>query len=342
MRILIEVGHPKHVHLFRPLLKRWKARGDIFQVVTRDKDITHALLDRFGVPYVCLSKQQRSYRSALELLVRWLRCVQWVRCFRADIVLSVAGITTALPSRILGVPNIALTDTETAVLSNRIAFPFADCILTPEWFTLRLGPRHRTYRGFHEWAYLHPDEFQPKADLVRAEGIDPANPYALVRLVKWDAAHDRGESGLQRADTTKLVNELGKQMPVYISAEGTLPAELQTWVAKFNIHQVHHVLAFATLVIGESPSMATEAALLGVPAVLASSWAGRCGNMQVLEQKFNLMRVFSRGASAVQTALDLATQLPSRDEIRARRDQLTHELECVPDVIERHILDLTT
>ena len=129
---------------------------------------------------------------------------------------------------------------------------------------------------------------------------------------------------------------------VYISAEGTLPAELQTWVAKFNIHQVHHVLAFATLVIGESPSMATEAALLGVPAVLASSWAGRCGNMQVLEQKFNLMRVFSRGASAVQTALDLATQLPSRDEIRARRDQLTHELECVPDVIERHILDLTT
>lgn len=340
MRILIELGHPKHVHFFRPLLKRWAARNDAVQIVTRDKDITHALLNRFGMPYVCLSKQQRSYRAAFELLVRWYRFAGWVRRFHPDVVLSVAGITTALPSKILGVPNLALTDTETAGLSNRIAFPFADRILTPEWFTLRFGARHRTYRGFHEWAYLHPDEFQPSVEAARAEGIDPDKPYALVRLVKWDAAHDRGESGLLRADTVELAKGLAKIMPLYISAEGALPPELQPFAAKFAVHRVHHVLAFATLVVGESPSMATEAALLGVPTVLASSWAGRCGNMQVLEQRFGLMRVFAHGASAVRTVLELATHLPSRQEICVRRDQLTRELECVPDVIERHIMEL--
>ena len=340
MRILVEVGHPKHVHFFRPLFKRWSARGDVFQIITRDKDITHALLDHFDLSYVCLSKKQRSYRAAQELLVRWYRFAFWVRRFRPDITLSVAGITTALPSRILGVPNMALTDTETAVLSNRIAFPFADRILTPEWFTLRFGKRHHTYRGFHEWTYLHPDEFQPMVDVVRAEGIVPERPYALIRLVKWDAAHDRGESGFSRIDMITLVNELAKTMRVYVSSEGVLPSELQPFAAEFNVHQVHHILAFATLVIGESPSMATEAALLGVPTVLASSWAGRCGNMQVLENRFGLMRVFTDSALAAKTALALAAHLPSRNEIHARRDRLTSELECVTDVIERHIAEL--
>ena len=340
MRILLEIGHPKHVHFFRPLLRRWAAQGDIVQIVTRDKDITHALLDHYGIPYVCLSKQQRSYRAALELSLRWYRFAGWVRRFRPDVTLSVAGITTALPSRTLGVPNIALTDTETAVLSNRIAFPFADCILTPEWFLKRLGARHRTYRGFHEWAYLHPNEFQPDAELVRSEGIEPNQPYAILRLVKWDAAHDRGEHGLMLTDTLALVRGLSRTMRVYLSAEGALPSELQPFAAKFDVHRIHHILAFATLVAGESPSMATEAALLGVPAVLASSWAGRCGNMQVLEHRFGLMHVFADGASAVQAALDLAAHPPARDEIRARRDQLTLELECVPDVVERHIAAL--
>jgi len=340
MRILLEIGHPKHVHFFRPLLRRWAGRGDVVQIVTRDKDITHALLDRFGAPYVCLSKQQRSYHAALELALRWYRFAGWVRRFHPDVALSVAGITTALPSRILGVPNLALTDTETAVLSNRIAFPFADCVLTPEWFNKRFGARHRTYRGFHEWAYLHPDEFQPDAEVVRAESIEPDQPYAVVRLVKWDAAHDRGESGLSRTDTIALTNGLSKTMRVYISAEGALPSELQPFAAKFDVHRIHHILAFATLVVGESPSMATEAALLGVPAVLASSWAGRCGNMQVLEHRFGLMRVFADGAAAGQAALELAAHPPARNEIRARRDQLTRELECVPDVVERHIAEL--
>lgn len=337
MRILVEIAHPKHVHLFRPLIKRWRARGDAVQIVTRDKDITHALLDRYALPYVCLSRQQRGLVTAIELLLRWLKFAEWIRRFKPDITLSVAGITTALPSRILGVPNLALTDTETARLSNRIAFPFADRILTPEWFNGRFGVRHHTYRSFHEWAYLHPDEFQADVSIARAEGVDPNGVFALVRLVRWDAAHDRGESGFARGEVIALVSALAKKMRVFVSAEGELPVELQSFAANFHVENVHHILAFASLVIGESPSMATEAALLGVPAILASSWAGRCGNMQVLENRFGLMRVFAQGARAVDAALQLAEHLPAREEMRARRDQLMRELECVPDVIEHHI-----
>src|SRR5690242_14238283 len=93
-RILVEVGHPKHVHLFRPLLRRWHMRGDIVQVVTRDKDITEQLLARYQIPYISLSKQQRGYKAGLELVMRWVKLSGVIQQFRPDIVLSVAGITT--------------------------------------------------------------------------------------------------------------------------------------------------------------------------------------------------------------------------------------------------------
>jgi len=330
------------VHFFRPSLRRWQARGDTVQILTRDKDLTQPLLNRYNLPYASLSKQQRGYRAALELITRWTKCGAWIQRFRPHLALSVAGITTAPPAKILRVPNLALTDTETAVTSNRIAFPFADRVLTPQWFVGDFGLRHFRYRGFHEWAYLHPAEFQPNAALVRAAGIDTDAPYALVRFVRWDAAHDKGEHGFAREDAIRLTQALSKKMRVLISAEGALPAELKLFAAKFHVEHIHHILAFASLVVGESPSMATEAALLGAPAILASSWAGRCGNMQVLEKQFGLMQVFENGAAAVDAALAcIAPRNMDDAERAARRDDLTRQLECVPDVIDEHICALT-
>ncbi|MFQ5668397.1 MAG: DUF354 domain-containing protein [Candidatus Binatia bacterium] len=341
MRILLDIHHPKHVHFFRPLIRRWETRGDVVQIVTRDKDITHRLLDLYDLPYVCLSRQRHGWRTALELPWRWLRFAGWIRRFRPDVVLSVAGITTALPSRLLGVPNIALTDTDTASLSNRIAFPFADRILTPEWFNGRFGPRHHVYRGFHEWTYLNPAEFQPEPAVARAEGIDPGVPYAVVRLVHWGAAHDWGERGLGAAGAVALVEQLARKLRVYISAEGPVPPALQPYTARVRADRIHHVLACAGIVVGESPSMATEAALLGVPAVLISSWAGRCGNMQVLEKQYGLMQVFSDSRAGVSAALALADHPPDRETIHARRQALVADLCDMAAMVDRHIAAVT-
>lgn len=342
VRILLDIHHPKHVHFFRPLIRRWQAGGNNVQIVTRDKDITHRLLELYDLPYVCLSRQQRGWRTGVELVQRWVRFAGWIRRFRPDIVLSVAGITTALPSRLLGVPNIVLTDTETAVLSNRIAFPFADRILTPEWFNGRFGLRHHLYRGFHEWSYLNPDEFQPDRTLVHDEGIDPATPYAVLRLVHWGAAHDRGERGLEPQHIEWLVEQLSRRMRVYVSAEAArLPAVLQPYAARFRVDRVHHVLAFAFLVVGESPSMATEAALLAIPSVLVSSWAGRCGNMQVLEQRYGLMSVHAESGEGAAAAVALADSPPTRAAIEARRQELLAELCNIPRMLNQHIAAVT-
>jgi len=337
VRVLLDIHHPKHVHIFRPLIRRWQERGDTVQIVTRDKDITHRLLDSYNLPFVCLSRRQQGWRSGVELLLRWGRCATWIRRFHPDVVLSMAGITTAPPARLLGVPNILLTDMETATLSNRIAFPFADRILTPEWFNGRFGRRHHVYRGFYEWSYLNPAEFRPDADIVRGEGIDPGQPYAVLRLVHWSAAHDRGEHGFAAHDVEALVQQLSRRLQVYVSAEGAVSDALQPHLARFRVDRIHHVLACASLVVGESPSMATEAALLGVPAVLVSSWAGRCGNMQVLERQYGLMQVFAESQHGVGAAVAIAESPPDRASIAARRQALLADLCDIPSMLDGHI-----
>ncbi|MEW6717734.1 MAG: DUF354 domain-containing protein [Chloroflexota bacterium] len=336
MRILLDIHHPKQVHFFRPLIHRWQECGDVVQIVSRDKDITHHLLELYGMPYVSLSRQQTGWRSSIELVQRWIRFAGWVRRFRPDIVLSVAGITSAPPSRLLGVPNIALTDTETATLSNRISFPFADRILTPEWFNRDFGSRHFRYRGFHEWGYLNPATFQPNAKLLQAEGINPDEPYAIVRLVRWGAAHDRSQYGLTAREALILVKSLSNRMRVYLSCESLPPEELRPYLLKANVDKIHHLLAFSRLTVGESPSMGTEACLLGVPAILISSWAGQCGNMQVL-QKFGLMQVYPRGEDGIQAALRLADHPPPKEEWDFKRETLTRDLESIPEMLDKHI-----
>ena len=219
MRILVDILHPKQAHFFRPLIQDWQRRGDVVQIVTRDKDITHQLLERFGFSYICLSKQAKKGSLGFELVQRWLKLAALTRKFRPDISMSVTGISTALPSKVLGVPNIAFTDTETATVSNRIAFPFADRILTPAWFLGDFGPNHYRYKGFHEWSYLHPNEFTADPEIVKAEGLDPFEPYAVARLVRWDAVHDQRERGLSPSEAVTLIKQLSKRMRVVLSSE---------------------------------------------------------------------------------------------------------------------------
>lgn len=341
MRILVDVLHPKHAHFFRPLIRRWIGKGHDVKVATRHKDITHELLNLFQMPYICLSRQKKGIGMVLELITHWRNLVSVLKDFRPNVVISIGGIMTSIPCKVLGIANLALTDTETAELGNRISFPFADCVLTPEWFTKDFGKRHFRYRSFHEWSYLHPAEFCPLPDIVRSEGIDPEEPYAIIRFVRWDALHDRGEEGFRKEDATRLIQGLAGKMRIVLTTEAAPPPEFLNYAAKVRVDRMHHVMAFSSLVVGESPSMCAEAALMGVPSVLASTWAGKCGNMKVLSGHFGLMQVYERGSDAVDAALMLADDLPSRESIDRQRARLVHDLEYIPNVLEMHIRTLT-
>ena len=80
-------------------------------------------------------------------------------------------------------------------------------------------------------------------------------------------------------------------MTVYISSEKALPSELAQYKLSTPSAQIHDVLANADLYVGDSQTMATEAALLGTPAIRSNSFVGEndMSNFKMLEKDHGLL-----------------------------------------------------
>ena len=64
--------------------------------------------------------------------------------------------------------------------------------------------------------------------------------------------------------------------------------QFEKYRIKINPLDMHHVMAFASLYIGDSQTMAAEAGVLGVPFVWFNDFVGRIGYLRELEDKYEL------------------------------------------------------
>ncbi|PIV18840.1 MAG: hypothetical protein COS42_01185, partial [Flavobacteriales bacterium CG03_land_8_20_14_0_80_35_15] len=61
MRILIDIGHPAHVHLFRNSYFELSKRGHNVQVLIRQIPIIEKLLSYYNIPYKSLGRKGNSF-----------------------------------------------------------------------------------------------------------------------------------------------------------------------------------------------------------------------------------------------------------------------------------------
>ena len=64
--------------------------------------------------------------------------------------------------------------------------------------------------------------------------------------------------------------------------------QFEKYRIKINPLDMHHVMAFASLYIGDSQTMAAEAGVLGVPFVRFNDFVGRIGYLRELEDTYEL------------------------------------------------------
>jgi len=98
--------------------------------------------------------------------------------------------------------------------------------------------------------------------------------FAIVSL-HHSALHDMFRNNTPAFDRTGLVETLSKYGRVFITSELPLEQELEQYRFPLPPFEMHNALAFASLFFGESATMASESAVLGVPAVFFDT-AGRC------------------------------------------------------------------
>lgn len=273
MRILIDIGHPAHVHYFKNFIKIMKYKGHEFLVIARDKEITFDLLEKFNIPYVSRGQGGSSLLKKLFYMVKAdLFIYRKALSFKPNLFLSFSSPYAAHASKLYGKPHIAFDDTEHAKFELMIYPPFTDVILNPKCFQKDLGKKQIFFDSYMEFSYLHKDYFILDKDIHSLLKINKEQKFVLFRFISWGASHDIGQLGIPNDIKLKLIELFERKgIKVFISGEGELSKDFEKYRIAVSPEKIHSVLHEASFFIGESGTMATESAIMGTPSVFVNS-----------------------------------------------------------------------
>ena len=339
MKILIDIGHPAHVHLFKNVICNLTNSGHEIKITTRDKDITLALLRAFHFQFECIGKNFTGLlNKGVGMIRNDIKILRIARRFKPDLFISVASPYAAQISWVIRKPHILFTDSEPTALINNMAFPFSYLICTPASYKRIINKKkHLKYNGYHELAYLHPKYIKPDRSILDELNVNKNEKFAILRFVAWNASHDVGHEGFNIAAKRTLVKELSKRCKVFITAESELPADLEKYRISIPPQRIHDALYFADLLVGDSQTMTTEAAVLGTPAVRCNSMMGTMGNFDELEEKYDLIYSFKDSDQAIAKALELIDSKDLKKKWHEKRDRLLKEKIDVTEFITKLI-----
>jgi predicted glycosyltransferase len=152
MNILIDIGHPGQVHLFKYVIEKLKEKDH--KVLVTVKDLPHAikLLEAYQIPYISLG---RKYDSILLKGLNQLRYdINLYKIAKESGIHIAVGssMNIAHASVFSKMSSILLDDddAEAVKLFSWFAHPFADCIVSPHALAhQRDNKKGITYSGTH-------------------------------------------------------------------------------------------------------------------------------------------------------------------------------------------------
>ena len=314
MRIALFLGHPAHFHMLKHAAAGLKAHGHEVFFVIKKKDILENLCQDAGFEYFKIREGRGGSKLGLiksVLGMEW-HMLQFIRRNKIDIL--VGSTLSFAAAKLARIQVIAMGEDDADVVPNyaKLVYPFASVVLTPD--SCKNGKwesKSSKYPGYHELAYLHPNHFTPDPEVVRSYGIpvpsspsqlvpqvtnsssdssqkEQAKPYFILRFASLNAHHDSGIKGINTEIAQRLVEILKPHGQIYITSERPLEPQFEQYRIKINPLDMHHVMAFASLYIGDSQTMAAEAGVLGVPFVRFNDFVGRIGYLRELEDKYEL------------------------------------------------------
>lgn len=283
MRILFDIVHPADVLFFQHPIQALIARGDEVKIAAREKDVTTTLLADFDLPFTTLSQAGRGlFGLGRELIVRDWRLWRMARDWQPDVMLAFGGVSISHVGRISGIPALSFYDTEIASLQTRLTWPFITHLYVPQGYAGAV-PEKRVTRApwYKELSYFHPQRFKPDIARAKAAGYDPQRANIFMRLVSWGANHDLGKAGWTMDFLRQLIRKLGTEAKIHISSEMPLPDDLAPFAYQGRRGDIHHLMGFCQLYLGESATMAAEAVMLAVPALyIADDWRSYMDEME--------------------------------------------------------------
>ena len=280
-RILFDLGHPGHFHLFKAAIHFFKAHPnyDVF-VTTRNIPMILSLLEAAQIQYVVLGSKRKGMLGKLfSVLETDIKMFYFVLKNKIDlglhcgIVLSHVSLVTSMRSWIFDDD-----DDEVEPLMVNFSHPFSEAVFTPNCIR-RKTKNAIYYPGTHELSYLHGGVTSTS---------EKKEKYSIVRLVAFNGHHDVGHGGLSDRQLALLVSSLEEYGKVFITSEKPLSNRWENHRISISPDKMHAFMSSAMVVVGDSQTMISEAASMGVPSFKCNSFAGVLSVPNMLEEEFGL------------------------------------------------------
>lgn len=291
MNVLVDIGHPAHVHLMKYTIKGLQNDGHRVIITIKDVPIIKRLLDREGFSYITLGKKGKGLLGKILYQVKfYAQMLRIIKKERIDIGTG-TSITIPLLSKLSKMKSINLDDDDDEVqrISVLFAHPFSDARLTPD--ALREHRKAKSavfYAGCHELAYLYPTRFTPDVSVLGKCGLKPGDVFFILRFVAFQAYHDGGQYGLSKEQKVQIIQLLSQYGRVIITSERELDKDFEPYRLPVPAEEIHSLMYFSTMFIGDSQTMTSEAAIMGVPALKCNTFAGRLSLPNELENRYGL------------------------------------------------------
>jgi len=333
------------VHYFKNCIEEMQKRGHKILITATQKEMTYELLKNYHLDFISLGVHGNSIlKKIINLPLSDFNMYLSVRNFNPDLFLGFGSIRAAHTATILHKPCINFEDTEDSMGQIHLYRPFVNCICTPSCFLKPLGQKQVLFNGYMDLAYLHPRRFIPDPSVLDELGLAKNDRFIIVRFISWAAAHDIRLKGIN--NQIRIVKELEKFGSVFISSEKKTDNKLDSYQLKIAPEKFHSLLSFAQLYFGEGGTVATEASVLGTPAIHVESDSNgvatgyRSGIFQELRDKYGLMFFYADEKAALDKAAEILSNQNSKLEWQKKRELLLKDKIDVSawmtDFIERY------
>jgi len=319
MKIIIDILHPAHIHFFKYFIKEMEKKGHKILVTARDKEVALKLLKAYGINYIVISRIRKGKLGLLsEFISRNIKFLKICKRFKPDLLMGIMGPTISVIGKLMRIPSLVFYDTEHAKLTNFFSYKLATYVITPSCYKGKVKNQVR-YNGYHELAYLYPKRFRPNKKILKEAGLKKGEKFFIVRFVSWQASHDIKAKGFSLEEKRKLIELLKKYGKVIITSEKPLPKEFEPYRLSISPEKIHDLLYFADMYIGEGATMASEAAVLGTPAIYVSTL--KLGYLEE-EEKYGLVYNFSKADKAIKKVSELLKNKNLKKEHQKRKKKM--------------------
>ena len=286
MLVLFSINHPSQYHMFKHLARKIIDSGGSVFFFIQDRGMIERLVQADGYEYsfstspglrtMLQGKYSIVLRSFISVTQQELR-IFWYNIFhKVDFMLG-CDIAIAHVGFLMRRKAWVFTDDDYVFTRQycHIAYPFAQHIVAPfvadthKWTYKKIG-----YLGTQKSAYLHPDYFVPDEAVLDKYNLRDTR-FFIIRLVSFVALHDSlhgASTGISESVLGRIIPLLKAKGKIIISLEGGDRDKYQEFVMKIDPTDMHSLLYYADMLIGDSQSMQVEAALLGTPAIRSNKW----------------------------------------------------------------------